>query len=169
MRGTFSLPKGIGKENRVVVFAEGAAAEAARKAGADEVGDDELVKKVEEGWSDFDVAIAHPAMMRKVGKLGRILGPRGLMPSPKSGTVTDDIETAVREFKAGKLEYRTDPTGNVHVGVGKRSFSDEDLTANIEAFIEHIRRTKPAAAKGRFIQKVCLSATMSPGIKLAVG
>jgi len=168
IRGTISLPKGTGRTMRVVVFAEGEAAEKARAAGAVEVGGQELIDRVMGGWTDFDVAIATPGMMRQVGRLGRVLGPKGLMPSPKSGTVTADVETAVREFQAGKIEYRTDAGGNVHVPVGKRSFAPEDLKANIEAFVERIRQVKPAAAKGRYILGATLSTTMGPGIRLAV-
>ena len=126
------------------------------------------MKRIEDGWLDFDVVLTTPDMMRQVGKLGRVLGPKGLMPSPKSGTVTEDIVTAVNEFKAGKIEYRTDALGNINVPVGKRSFPDEDLIANIKAFLERIQESRPAAVKGRFIQKVCISSTMSPGIRLAV-
>ena len=168
IRGTISLPKGIGRTQRVVVFAEGAQAEEAKAAGADEVGGQDLIERIQGGWLDFDVAIATPAMMRQVGRLGRILGPKGLMPSPKSGTVTDDVAQAVREFKAGKIEYRADAGGNVHAPVGKKSFPPEDLKANIEAFIERIRQVKPPAAKGRYILGAALSTTMGPGIKLAV-
>jgi large subunit ribosomal protein L1 len=168
VRGAFSLPKGIGKQLRVVVFAEGEPAEEAKKAGAMEVGGQELVKKVEEGFMDFDVAIAAPEMMRLVGRLGRVLGPKGLMPSPKSGTVTKDIAAAVREFAAGKIEYRTDKTGNVHAPVGKKSFSKEDLVQNINSFVEHIKASKPAAVRGRFIEKVALSTSMGPGLRLQV-
>jgi len=168
VRGTISLPKGIGRTLRVIVFAEGDQAEEAKAAGADEVGSADLIERIQGGWAEFDVAIAVPAMMRNVGKLGRVLGPKGLMPSPKSGTVTKDVTAAVTEFKAGKIEYRADSGGNVHAPVGKKSFAPEDLKANITAFIDHIRRAKPAAAKGRFIEGVVLSSTMSPGIALAV-
>lgn len=168
VRGTISLPKGIGRTLRVIVFAEGEKAEEAKAAGANEVGGKDLIERIQGGWLDFDVAIAVPEMMRNVGRLGRILGPRGLMPSPKSGTVAADVAPAVAEFKAGKIEYRADATGNVHAPVGKKSFSIEDLKANVEAFIEHIRQAKPAAAKGRYIQSVALSTTMGPGIRLAV-
>lgn len=168
VRGTISLPKGIGRTLRVIVFAEGEKAEEAKAAGANEVGGQDLIERIQGGWLDFDVAIAVPEMMRNVGRLGRILGPRGLMPSPKSGTVAANVAPAVAEFKAGKIEYRADATGNVHAPVGKKSFSIEDLKANVEAFIEHIRQAKPAAAKGRYIQSVALSTTMGPGIRLAV-
>jgi len=168
IRGTISLPKGLGKTQRVVVFAEGSQAEEAKAAGADEVGAQDLIERIQDGWLDFDVAIAVPAMMRQVGRLGRILGPKGLMPSPKSGTVTDNVAEAVREFKAGKIEYRADSGGNVHVPVGKKSFPPEDLKANIEAFIERIRQVKPSSAKGRYILGAALSTTMGPGIRLAV-
>ncbi|HUT36738.1 MAG TPA: 50S ribosomal protein L1 [Planctomycetota bacterium] len=168
VRGTISLPKGIGRSLRVVVFAEGELAAKAKAAGAQEAAGQELIDRVTGGWTDFDVAIAAPAMMRQVGRLGRILGPKGLMPSPKSGTVTDDIENAVREFRAGKLEYRTDSGGNVHAPVGRKSFPPEDLKANIEAMIERIRQAKPSSAKGRYIVGVSLSTTMGPGLRLAV-
>ena len=168
VRGTISLPKGIGKTLRVIVFAEGEPADQARGAGADEVGGQELIEKIQGGWLDFDVAIAVPAMMRNVGRLGRTLGPKGLMPSPKSGTVTNEVAGAVQEFKAGKIEYRADAGGNIHAPVGRKSFSVEDLKANIEAFIEQVRRAKPTSAKGRYILGVSLSTTMSPGIRLAV-
>ncbi len=168
VRGTISLPKGIGRTLRVIVFAEGEKAEEAKAAGANEVGGQDLIERIQGGWLDFDVAIAVPEMMRNVGRLGRILGPRGLMPPPKRGTVAADVAPAVAEFKAGKIEYRADATGYVHAPVGKKSFSIEDLKANVEAFIEHIRQAKPAAAKGRYIQGVALSTTMGPGIRLAV-
>jgi large subunit ribosomal protein L1 len=168
VRGSVSLPKGIGKTRSVVVFAEGEMAEAAREAGADEVGSEDLAKKIQEGWTDFDVCIAHPSMMRHVGKLGKILGPQGKMPSPKSGTVAENIGEAVREFKAGKVEFRADGGGNVHVPVGKRSFAVEDLEANINHFIDHLRTMKPAAVKGAFVRKVTISASMSPGVLLDV-
>jgi large subunit ribosomal protein L1 len=168
VRGSVSLPKGIGATKRVIAFAEGQAAEAAKAAGAVEVGADELVKRIVDGWTDFDVAIAHPSMMGKVGKLGRILGPQGKMPSPKSGTVTADIGTAVAEYSAGKLEFRNDDGGNIHAVVGKASFADEDLKANILAFIDHIRRMKPATSKGTYIKRVCLKATTSPSVTVEV-
>ena len=168
VRGSFSLPKGIGKEVSVVVFASGDKIELAQKAGAVEAGGDDLLKKVEDGWLDFDVAISTPDMMGKVGKLGRVLGPQGKMPSPKSGTVTNDVETAVKEFKEGKIEYRTDAGGNVHVPVGKTSFPEEDLIENIRSFIKHIVSNKPPAAKGTFVQKIFISSSMSPGVRVAL-
>ena len=168
IRGAISLPKGIGKSLKVIAFASGDKAVIAKKAGADEVGAEDLVKKVEGGWTDFDVAIATSDMMRLVGRLGRVLGPQGKMPSPKSGTVTDDIETAVKEFKAGKIEYRTDAGGNVHAIVGKVSFSHKDLEDNINTFVKQIISSRPASAKGIFVENVSLSSTMGPGIMLLV-
>ncbi|MEE9584069.1 MAG: 50S ribosomal protein L1 [Candidatus Brocadiales bacterium] len=168
LRGSISLPKGIGKELKVVVFAKGEKAEEAKNAGAVEAAAEELIKKVEGGWMDFDVAIATPDMMRQIGKLGRVLGPQGKMPSPKSGTVTDNVMGAVKEFKAGKIEYRNDAGGNVHALIGKLSFSTEDLVENIESFVNRIITSKPASAKGTFLQKTTISSTMSPGIKVAV-
>jgi large subunit ribosomal protein L1 len=168
IRGSVSLPKGIGKARTVVVFAEGDLAKQATEAGASAVGGADLAKRIEEGWTDFDVAIAHPSMMRYVGKLGKVLGPLGKMPSPKSGTVTDAVVAAVREFRAGKIEFRSDAAGNVQVGLGKRSFAPGDLKANVEAFIEHIRGLRPASVKGTYIRKVTLSSTMSPGVILDV-
>ncbi|MBN1344921.1 MAG: 50S ribosomal protein L1 [Phycisphaerae bacterium] len=168
IRGSVSLPKGIGATKRVIAFAEGAEAEAAKAAGAIEVGGEDLVKKIEGGWMDFDVAIAHPKLMGKVGKLGRVLGPQGKMPSPKSGTVTPDVGTAVKEYAAGKLEYRNDDGGNIHAVVGKVSFSTEDLKENIEAFVSHIRRIKPQASKGTYMKRVCIKATYTPAVTLEV-
>ncbi len=169
VRGSFSLPKGIGKEVRVVVFASGDdKIEVAREAGAVEAGGDDLLKKVEDGWLDFDVAISTPDMMGKVGKLGRVLGPQGKMPSPKSGTVTNDVLNAVREFREGKVEYRTDAGGSVHVPVGKVSFPDEDLVENINSFIKHIVSNRPPAAKGTFVQKISISSSMGPGVRIAL-
>lgn len=168
VRGSFSLPKGIGKEVRVIVFASGDKIKLAQEAGAVEAGGDDLLKKVEGGWLDFDVAISTPDMMGKVGKLGKILGPQGKMPSPKSGTVTNDIQNAVKEFKEGKIEYRTDSGGNVHVPVGKTSFPDEDLVENIKSFIKHIIRNRPPAAKGTFVQKIFISSSMSPSVRVAL-
>ena len=168
VRGSFSLPHGIGKKVRVIVFAEGELAQKAKAAGAMEVGAEELAKKILDGWIDFDVAIAHPSMMRHVGKLGRVLGPHGKMPSPKSGTVTDDLDRVVREFVAGKIEFRNDDTGNLHVIMGKKSFPADRLKDNVNAFIEYLRTLKPPASKGNFIGTVCLSATMSPGVPIQV-
>ena len=168
VRGSFPLPKGTGKDVRVIVFAEGDKAAQAQAAGAVAVGGQDLAKRIEDGWLDFDVAIASPDMMRFVGKLGRILGPQGKMPSPKSGTVTPDVATAVQEFKGGKIEYRNDSFGTVHVVVGKLSFSDDDLVANVNAFIGHINAARPATTKGTFIEKASLCATMSPSVRLAV-
>jgi len=168
VRGTISMPNGIGKSVRVIAFAQGDAVQACKDAGADEVGGEELAKRIQDGWTDFDLVLATPDMMKFVGRLGRILGPQGKMPSPKAGTVTDDIATAVREFKAGKIEYRADASGNVHAPVGKKSFDKQALKENVEAFIERIKSVRPASAKGRYIQKAVLTSTMGPGIKLAV-
>ena len=166
LRGTISLPNGTGREQRVVVFAEGEKAKEAEEAGADVVGAADLAKKVEEGFTDFDIAIATPDLMGQVGRLGRVLGPRGLMPNPKTGTVTFDVGKAVREAKAGKQEYRTDRGANVHVAVGKESFDVRALLENYAALLDEILRAKPAAAKGRYIRQVTLATTMSPGIKI---
>jgi len=166
VRGTLSLPAGTGKTNRVVVFADGEAAQAARDAGADEVGADDLVAKVAGGFLDFDVAIATPDLMGKVGGLGRVLGPRGLMPNPKTGTVTMDVAKAVTEFKGGRVEYRTDKIGNVQLRVGKISFSRDDLIKNVHAVIDELVRAKPASAKGRYLMSVTVSSTMGPGVKV---
>jgi large subunit ribosomal protein L1 len=164
LRGTLMLPHGTGREQRVAVFAEGEKAKEAEEAGADVIGSADLAKRVEEGFTDFDVAIATPDQMGNVGKLGRILGPRGLMPNPKTGTVTMDVAKAVREAKAGKLEYRTDRGANVHVPIGKRSFDERQLVENYAALIDEIVRAKPASAKGRYIKKITLASTMGPGI-----
>ena len=168
IRGSVSLPKGIGKARRVIVFADGAEAQMATDAGADAVGMDDLATKISGGWLEFDVAIAMPRTMRVISKLGKVLGPKGLMPSPKNGTVTDDVKTAVREFKAGKIEYRNDAAGNVQAAVGKLSFSEEDIRANVDAFIDHIKSVRPATVKGTFIQGVSISPSMGPGIAVAV-
>ena len=168
VRGSISLPHGIGKQKKVVAFCEDSDIEAAKKAGAVEAGNDELVKKVTNGWMDFDVAIASPKVMSKVGMLGRVLGPQGKMPSPKNGTVTADVAKAVAEFAAGKVEFRNDAGGNVHVVVGKQSFDKQKLVENIDAFISHIKKVKPSASKGTYIKKVSISATMSPGITIDV-
>lgn len=167
VRGAVSLPKGLGKSVRVVVFAEGEKAEAARKAGADEVGSDDLAKRILDGWTDFDIVIASPDMMKHVGKLGKVLGPQGKMPSPKSGTVSAEVGNAVREFKAGKVEFRTDAGGNVHAVVGKRSFSVDDLEQNLSAFLAHLSGMRPASVKGNFLRKVSVSTTMGPGTLIA--
>jgi large subunit ribosomal protein L1 len=164
LRGTLMLPHGTGREAKVAVFAEGDKAREAQEAGADVVGTAELAKQIEEGFDDFDVAIATPDQMSVVGRLGRILGPRGKMPNPKTGTVTMDVGKAVQEAKAGKLEYRTDRGANVHVAIGKKSFDERQLVENYAALIDEIVRAKPAAAKGRYIKKITLTSTMGPGI-----
>ena len=166
LRGTLMLPHGTGKEAKVAVFAEGEKAKEAQDAGADVVGSADLAKRVEEGFTDFDVAIATPDQMGNVGKLGRILGPRGLMPNPKTGTVTMDVAKAVRDAKAGKLEYRTDRGANVHVSIGKKSFDARQLVENYAALMDEIVRAKPAAAKGRYIRQITLATTMGPGIRI---
>lgn len=166
VRGTVALPSGTGKDVRVAVFAAGPAAEEARQAGADVVGADDLVERVQGGFLDFDLAIATPDLMGQVGKLGRVLGPRGLMPNPKTGTVTTDIGKAVTEFKGGRVEYRTDKFGNVHVPVGKVSFERKALLENVRAVVDELQRAKPAAAKGKYVRSVTLSSTMGPGVKV---
>ena len=166
LRGTLMLPHGTGKDVRVAVFAEGDKAREAEEAGADVVGSADLAKRVEEGFTDFDVAVATPDQMGNVGKLGRILGPRGLMPNPKTGTVTFDIGKAVREAKAGKLEYRTDRGANVHVSIGKKSFTERALLENYATVLDEIVRAKPAAAKGRYIRQITITSTMGPGIRI---
>ena len=166
LRGAISLPNGIGKARKVIAFCEDAEIEPAKAAGAIEAGNDELVQKIQDGWMDFDVAIAAPKVMGKVGKLGRLLGPQGKMPSPKNGTVTPNVAEAVKEFAAGKVEFRNDAGGNIHAVVGKLSFNEDKLAENIEAFLTHIKRLKPTTAKGTYIKKVCISATMSPAIVL---
>jgi len=169
VRGTVSLPHGIGKSVRVLVFCQGDNVAKAQEAGADFVGDDDLIKKVQGGWTEFDVALATQDMMGKVSRLGKILGPRGLMPTPKAGTViTSDINSAVREFKAGKVEYRTDKTGNIHAGVGKLSFDNQKLVENIHTFVEQVKAVKPTGVRGQYIKSVFLSATMSPSIPVTV-
>jgi large subunit ribosomal protein L1 len=168
LRGAVSMPKGVGRSARVVCFCPSDKADAAKAAGAVEAGGEDLVKKIEGGWLDFDVAISTPDMMRFVGKLGRALGPKGLMPSPKAGTVTPDIETAVAEFAAGKVEYRNDDGGNIHCIVGKMSFSDEDLIENLEFFLHLITKARPAAVKGEFVKNCVISATMTPSVKIAL-
>lgn len=168
VRGALSLPHGIGKQKKVIAFCDEAEVETAKKAGAIEAGCDELVAKVQGGWADFDVAIASPKVMGKVGKLGRVLGPQGKMPSPKNGTVTADIATAIKEFAAGKVEFKNDAGGNVHVVVGKQSFDKQKLIENIDAVISHIKKIRPASTKGTYIKKMCISATMSPGVLVTV-
>ncbi len=166
VRGAVVLPHGIGKTVRVAVFAKGEKEREAREAGADTVGAEDLVEKVQGGWTDFDTAIATPDLMGQVGRLGKVLGPRGLMPNPKLGTVTFDISKAVREAKAGKVEFRVDKAGNIHTPVGKKSFSPENIQANAMAVIEAIVRAKPSAAKGTYLRTVTMSTTMSPGVKV---
>ena len=163
VRGAVSLPKGLGKSVKVVVFAEGDKAEAATAAGADEVGSAELAKKIQDGWLDFDIVIASPDMMKHVGKLGKVLGPQGKMPSPKSGTVTPDVAKAVTEFKAGKVEFRTDAGGNVHAPLGKRSFATDDLCENFQTFMDHLVSLRPSAVKGTYVRRVSVSTSMGPG------
>jgi large subunit ribosomal protein L1 len=167
VRGSLILPHGIGKTQRVIVFAKGDMAEAAKEAGADEVGQEELAKKIKDGWVDFDACIAAPNMMGLVGPLGRILGPRGLMPSPRAGTVTPDVAKVVKEYKAGKVEFRNDSGGNVHAMVGKLSFDTKNLQENIQTFIDHIVSLKPVAVKGTYVRGISIAATMSPGIRVA--
>jgi large subunit ribosomal protein L1 len=166
VRGTVGLPSGTGKDVRVAVFAAGEAAQEARDAGADLVGADDLAAEIEKGIFNFDIAIATPDMMPLVGRLGRTLGPRGLMPNPKTGTVTNDVGRAVGEFKGGKVEYRTDRYGNVHVQLGKVSFTPEALELNFRAVLDELQRAKPASAKGRYLKKISLSSTMGPGVKV---
>ena len=166
VRGTVALPAGTGKEVRVAVFAAGEAAAEARAAGADVVGADDLVQRVTEGFMDFDVAIATPDLMGMVGRLGRVLGPRGLMPNPRTGTVTTEVGRAVTEFKGGRVEYRTDRFGNIHVPIGKVSFERGRLLENFRAVMEELNRAKPAAAKGRYVRSVTVSSTMGPGVKI---
>lgn len=168
VRGAISLPHGTGKKRIVIAFCEDGDADEAKKAGAIEAGCDDLVKKVSDGWLEFDVAIASPRVMGKVGKLGRVLGPQGKMPSPKNGTVTQDVTKAVGEFTAGKVEFRNDAGGNVHVLVGKQSFESSQLVENINAFVDHIQKSKPSGAKGTYVKKVSLSATMSPSVRLDI-
>lgn len=168
IRGSISLPQGIGQSRRVIAFCEGDDVAKATEAGAVETGGDELIKKIQGGWMDFDVAVATPAMMKSVSKLGRVLGPQGKMPSPKAGTVVDDVPKAVKEYAAGKMEFRNDEGGNVHVPVGKVSFEPEKLAENVEAFVDHIKRVRPSSTKGTYIKKACLSTTMSPSIELEV-
>jgi large subunit ribosomal protein L1 len=170
VRGSVSLPYGVGKTVRVIVFCQADDVAKAKEAGADMVGADEVIKKVQDGWTDFDVALATQSMMGQVSRLGKVLGPRGLMPTPKAGTVIPaggDVGKAVQEFKAGKVEYRSDKGGNVHAGVGKLSFDEEKLVTNIQAFVDQVRASKPSGVKGHFIHSVTVSATMSPGIAVS--
>ncbi len=169
LRGSIALPKGIGRTNRVIAFCDGPLVDEAKAAGATEAGADELVDKVSKGWLDFDVAVAHPSMMGKVGKLGRVLGPQGKMPTPKAGTVTPDVVNAIKEYAAGKLEYRNDSGGNIHLPVGRTTFPVEDLVENVEAAIKQMIKIKPAAAKGTYMKKVVVSATRTPGVEVALG
>lgn len=166
VRGSLVLPNGIGKTQRILVFAKDAAAKAAEEAGADFVGQEDLASKVSDGWLDFDVCIASPDMMGVVGRLGRVLGPRNLMPSPRAGTVTPDVATAVKEYKAGKVEFRNDNGGNVHAVVGKLSFDEAKLEQNVSAFLDYIESLKPVAAKGTYVKSICLTAAMSPGVRV---
>ncbi len=166
IRGTVALPAGTGKDVRVAVFAQGEAATAAREAGAEHVGADDLAAEVEGGMTDFDIAIATPDMMPTVGKLGRVLGPRGLMPNPKTGTVTPDVVKAINEFKGGMVEYRTDRFANVHVLIGKASFDESALLMNLRALVGELERVKPASAKGKYVKKVVVSTTMGPGVRI---
>ncbi len=168
VRGTVSLPHGTGKKIRVIVFAQGEKLLEAEKAGADAVGGDDLVKRIQDGWLDFDIALATPDMMKVVSKLGKVLGPRGLMPNPKSGTVTFDLSKAISDFKAGKIEYRVDRNAGIHVLVGKISFAQEALKENILTVMTAIMRARPTAAKGQYLKSAYLATTMSPGIKLDI-
>jgi large subunit ribosomal protein L1 len=168
VRGSIVLPHGIGKQQRVVVFAKGAKADEAREAGADYVGEEDLAEKIKGGWTEFDACIAAPDMMKLVGPLGKVLGPRGLMPSPRAGTVTPDVGKTVREYKAGKVEFRNDKGGVVHAVVGKLSFDEPKLTENIQAFLDKVVSLKPGSVKGTYIKGAHLSATMSPSVRLAV-
>jgi large subunit ribosomal protein L1 len=168
VRGSVSLPKGTGKTVRIAVFAEGDKAREAEEAGADVVGAADLADRIEKGFTDFDMTIASPDMMKYVGKLGRVLGPQGKMPSPKAGTVTPNVAAAVREFKAGKIEFRTDAGANVHAAIGRRSFSVGDLEQNLRAFVEHLKTLRPPQAKGTFIRKISVSTTMGPGVAVTV-
>lgn len=166
VRGTVALPHGIGKDIKVLVFARGDKVKEAEEAGADIVGNDELFEKVKGGWTDFDAVIATPDMMRDVGKLGKVLGPRGLMPTPKAGTVTTDIAKAVKELKAGKIEFKNDKSGNINNMVGKLSFEEKMIVDNIEAYLSAVSKTKPSTAKGTFLQSLVLSSTMGPGLRI---
>ncbi len=169
VRGTISLPHGIGKDIRIVVFARGDKVKEAEAAGAEYAGNDDLLEKVKGGWTDFDTVIATPDMMREVGKLGKILGPRGLMPTPKAGTVTNDVSKAIGELKAGKVEFKNDKSGNINNMVGKLSFDQDKLVENIEAFLSAVAKAKPSSAKGNFIVSVAISSTMGPGLQIDLG
>ena len=166
VRGTVLLPHGTGKTVKVLVFAKGDAERQAKEAGADIVGAEDLLNKIQTGWTDFDVVISTPDLMKEVGKLGRVLGPRGLMPSPKAGTVTTDVARAVKEVKKGKVEFKLDKQGDIHLGIGKRSFSTEALVENVQALLEALWKAKPASAKGRYVRAVSLSSSMGPGVRL---
>ena len=168
LRGAVVLPHGTGKTQRVLVFAKGEKVKEAEQAGADYVGDEDLINKIGQGWFEFDVVVATPDMMGQVGKLGRVLGPKGLMPNPKTGTVTFDVARAVNEIKAGKIEYRTDKAGNIHAPIGKVSFDDQKLTENLATIIDTLQKAKPAAAKGTYMKNVSISSTMGPGVKVDV-
>lgn len=168
VRGSVSLPKGTGKKVRVIAFAQGEMADKARAAGAIEAGGDDLIAKINGGWTDFDVAVAHPELMPKVGRLGRVLGPKGLMPSPKAGTVTDNVERAVREYIGGRVEYRSDATGCVHALVGKASFNPQDIAENVAAFIDHVAAARPSGVKGIFLRRGFVASTMGPGIEINI-
>jgi large subunit ribosomal protein L1 len=167
VRGSVVLPHGIGRTQRVVVFAKGALAEAAKAAGADEVGQEDLSKRIREGWTEFDVCIAAPDMMGLVGPLGKVLGPRGLMPSPRAGTVTPDVAKVVREYKAGKVEFRNDDGGIVHAVVGRMSFSADKLKDNIQTFLDYLLTLKPNSVKGTYVRSIAICATMSPSVRVA--
>ncbi|MFN3189793.1 MAG: 50S ribosomal protein L1 [Aureliella sp.] len=167
VRGSVVLPHGIGKTQRVIVFAKGDLAKAAEEAGADAVGQDDLAKKIKDGWTDFDVCIATPDMMGMVGPLGKVLGPRGLMPSPRAGTVTMDVARVIQEYKAGKVEFRNDKGANLHAIVGKLSFDNQKLQENVEAFLDYVNSLKPQAVKGTYIKSIALCATMSPSVRVA--
>ena len=170
IRSTVSLPHGTGKQVRVLVFVEGEGEKIAEEAGADEVGSDDLIKKIQDGWFEFDVAVATPPMMSKVGRLGKLLGPRGLMPSPKAGTIVpaEDLGRVVSELKAGRVEFRLDKTANIHIPIGKASFSNEQLFENFSALMEAVQRAKPPAAKGQYIRRITIAPTIGPGVKIDV-
>ena len=168
IRGTVSLPHGTGKIARVIVFANGAAADAAREAGADEVGSDELIARVEAGWTDFDAAVATPDLMGKVGRLGKVLGPRNLMPNPRVGTVTMDVKEAVEAAKGGQVQFKAEKAGVVHAGIGKASFSAEQLQENMRAFVDAVGKARPSGAKGTYMKKIAVSSTMGPGVTVDV-